>query len=101
MIAFHKECVALDAARKTMGWQRSDRFRRKRAERRAHQEGGPGGTRPLKCERRQGGKAPRRARKARNDQARQGPARASSGASPARRLKESAFKRLGGFSLLP
>ena len=54
MIAYHKECVALDAARKTMGWQRSDRLGGKRAERRAHQEGGPGRPRPLKCERRQG-----------------------------------------------
>ena len=54
MIAYHKERVTLDAARKTMGWLWSDRFRRKRAERRLHQEGGPGGTRPLKCEWRQG-----------------------------------------------
>ena len=99
MIAYHKERVTLDAARKTMGWLWSDRFRRKRAERRPHQEGGPrrNSTAEMRMEAR--GRAPRRARKARNDQARQGPARASSGASPVRHLKESAFRRLGSLSL--
>ena len=47
------------------------------------------------------GRVARKARKARGDQVRQGPARASSGASPARLLKEPVSGRLGGsFSLL-
>ena len=102
VVACHKERVALDAARKSIGRLCIDSFRDKRVGCRPLRERGERSRRSSIAEMRKAkGRVARKASKARGDQVRQGPARASSGASPARLLKEPVSGRLGGsFSLL-
>ena len=91
--AYHKERVALDAARKS--WEPLHRQLPRQA-RRLPPTSRKRSRRSSIAEMRKEakGRVARKARKARGDQVRQGPARASSGASPARLLKEPVSGRL-------
>ena len=94
VVVHHKERVALDAVCKSVGVSASTasetsasvaQTSRKRSRRSSVAE--------MRKEAK--GRVARKARKARGDQVRQGPARASSGASPARLLREPVSGRLG------